>query len=148
MTPPRPLGLVPRKRPFQPEIGIHISMRISEDAEGFKIAATRQKAGSALKGGIPRPPLYPRPKPAVLPVTLPGTSGTGPIVPASADEPPPPRPAGFGGTMKPPAFTTCASVIDVFGNASDASFSHDAGSSGVFCATAAPGSRTNVRNSA
>ena len=98
MTPPRPLGLVPRKLPFHPAIGIHISMRMSEEGDGFSVAATRQNAGSVLNGGMPRPPLYPRPRPAVLAVTLPGTSGTGPIVPASADDPPPLswRAAGHG----------------------------------------------------
>src|SRR6187455_3189547 len=115
MTPPRPLGLVPRKWPFQPAIGSHISIRMSEEADGVNVATTRQKAGSVLNGGIPRPPLYPRPRPAVLAVTLPGTSGTGPRVPASAEEPPPPRPAGFAGTVNAPAFTTCASAIAVFG---------------------------------
>src|SRR2546426_494759 len=84
---------------------------MSEEADGFNVARTRQKAGSALKGGTPRPPLYPRPKPAVLAVTLPGTSGTGPRVPASAEEPPPLRPAGFAGTVNAPLFTACASVI-------------------------------------
>src|SRR3954470_5659922 len=106
MTPPRPLGLVPRKRPFQPDAGSHASMRMSEDADGFSVAATRQNAGSALNGGTPRPPLYPRPRPAVLAVTLPGTSGTPPIVPASADDPPPPRAAGLAGAVNAPALTT------------------------------------------
>ena len=57
MTPPRPLGLVPRKRPFQPLVGSHSSIRMSDDGDGFKVAATRQNAGSALNGGMPRPPL-------------------------------------------------------------------------------------------
>src|SRR5436190_8901998 len=148
MTPPRPLGLVPRKLPFHPVIGIHISMRMSEEGDGFNVAATRQKAGSALKGGMPRPPLYPRPRPAVLAVTLPGTSGTGPSVPASAEDPPPPRAAGFTGGANAPAFTTCASVNAVFGRDSEARRSHAAGGCGALCAVAAPGSsitdRTNI----
>src|SRR5581483_10910379 len=100
---------------------------MSDEADGFSVAATRQNAGSALKGGTPRPPLYPRPSPAVLPVTLPGTSGTAPIVPASADDPPPPRAAGFTGGVNAPALTTAVSVIVVFGNDSDASFAHASG---------------------
>jgi hypothetical protein len=43
--------------PFQPAIGIHISMRMSEAGDGLSVATTRQKAGSVLNGGIPRPPL-------------------------------------------------------------------------------------------
>src|SRR6202042_3107218 len=128
----RPLGLVPRNWPFQPVVGIHISMRMSEETDGFNVATIRQKAGSALKGGTPRPPLYPRPKPAVLPVTLPGTSGTGPSVPASAEEPPPPRPAGFAGIVNAPAFTTCASEIAVFGSDSEDSLAQAAGNRGGF----------------
>src|SRR5689334_24359720 len=93
---------------------------MSEETDGFSVAAMRQNAGSALKGGTPRPPLYPRPRPAVLAVTLPGTSGTGPSVPANAEEPPPPRVAGFAGGVKAPAFTTCANVIVVFGTDSEA----------------------------
>src|SRR5689334_17513495 len=120
---------------------------MSEETDGFSVAATRQNAGSALNGGIPRPPLYPRPRPAVLAVTLPGTSGTGPSVPANAEEPPPPRVAGFTGTTNPPAFTTCASVIAVFGRDSDASRSQAAGV-GAVCAPAAAGTsmimRTNM----
>src|SRR5712691_7029967 len=138
MTPPRPLGLVPRKWPFQPVTGSHTSMRMSEEADGFNVATTRQKAGSVLKGGTPRPPLYPRPRPAVLAVTLPGTSGTGPSVPANAEEPPPPRVAGFTGAANPPAFTSCASVIVVFGRDSDTSRSQAAGVC-AFCALTAPG---------
>ena len=87
------------------------------------VAATRQNAGSVLNGGMPLPPLYPSPRPAVLAVTLPGTSGTGPIVPASADDPPPSRGA-LPGTTNAPAFTTCAAVIVVFGSDSEASRSH------------------------
>src|SRR6185503_17845156 len=109
---------------------------MSEEADGLNVATTRQKAGSVLKGGMPRPPLYPRPRPAVLAVTLPGTSGTGPRVPASAEEPPPPRAAGFEGTVNPPAFTTCASVIAVFGSDSESSLSQATGGCGVFCALA------------
>src|SRR5947207_14260694 len=127
MTPPRPLGLVPRKWPFHPVIGIHSSMRMFEEGDGFNVAATRQNAGRALNGGMPRPPLYPRPKPAVLAVTLPGTSGIGPSAPASAEEPPPPRPPGLAGTVNATAFTTCASVIVVFGTDNKASLSHEAG---------------------
>src|SRR5260221_7210240 len=118
---------------------------MSEEADGFNVATTRQKAGSELKGGTLRPPLYPRPKPAVLAVTLPGTSGTGPSVPASAEEPPPPRPAGFAGTVNAPAFTTCATVITVFGSDSEASLSQTTGVRGAFCATATPGMSTTVR---
>src|SRR5262245_63478930 len=110
---------------------------MSEEGDGFSVAATRQNAGSALNGGTPRPPLYPRPKPAVLAVTLPGTSGTGPRVPASADEPPPPRAAAFTGGVNAPAFTTCARAIVVFASESDASFSQAAGVCGEFCAMAA-----------
>src|SRR5919106_1515471 len=109
---------------------------MSEVDDGFKVAATRQNAGSALNGGMPRPPLYPRPRPAVFAVTLPGTSGTGPIVPASADEPPPPRVAGVTGTTNAPAFTTCVSVIVVFGRDSEASRSQAAGVGGGLCAVA------------
>src|SRR6185295_20314959 len=94
---------------------------MSDDCDGVNVAATRQNAGSALNGGMPRPPLYPSPRPAVLAVTRPGTSGTGPIVPASADDPPPPRAAGFTGAANAPAFTTCARVIAVFGSDSEAS---------------------------
>src|SRR5437867_13241993 len=92
-----------------------------EDGDGFSVAAMRQNGGSARNGGAPRPPLYPRPRPAVLAVTLPGTSGTGPIVPANAEDPPPPRVAGFAVTANAPAFTTSASVIVVFGRDSAAS---------------------------
>src|SRR5439155_26594147 len=115
---------------------------MSEGADGFNVATTRQKAGSVLKGGMPRPPLYPRPKPAVLAVTLPGTSGTGPRMPASAEEPPPPRPAGFAGGVKAPAFTTCATVIAVFGSDSEASLSQAAGVCGAGCSIAGPGPST------
>ena len=101
-------------------------MRMSEEGDGFNVAATRQNAGSALNSGMPLPPLYPRPSPAVLAVTLPGTSGTGPIVPASAEEPPPSRGA-FPGTANAPALTTCANVIVVFGREIDASRSHAPG---------------------
>src|SRR6185503_15341862 len=86
-------------------------------------------AGRALNGGTPRPPLYHRPRPAVLAVTRPGTSGTGPSVPTNAEEPPPPRVAGFAGAVKSPAFTTRASVIVVFGS------DRDANRSQLFCAT-------------
>src|SRR4026209_1373188 len=115
---------------------------MSEEGVGFSVAATRQDAGSALKGGTPRPPLYPRPRPAVLAATLPGTSGTGPIVPASADDPPPPRAAGFPGAANAPAFTTCASVIAAFRKESEASRSQAAGACGARCAAAAPGTST------
>src|SRR6266550_7012068 len=118
---------------------------MSDEADGFNVAATRQKAGSVLKGGMPLPPLYPRPSPAVLPVTLPGTSGTAPIVPASADEPPPPRAAGFAGAAKAPAFTTCAIVIAASGSDSEASLWHAAAGCGALCAMAAPGISTAVR---
>src|SRR5262245_42625902 len=100
---------------------------MSDEGDGLSVAATRQNAGSALKGGTPRPPLYPIPGPAVLAVTLPGTSGTGPSVPANAEEPPPPRVAGFSAGTNAPAFTTCASVIVVFGRAREASRSQAAG---------------------
>src|SRR3954462_10921453 len=118
---------------------------MSEEADGRSVATTRQKAGSALNGGMPRPPLYPRPSPAVLPVTLPGTSGTAPIVPAKADDPPPPRPAGFAGSVNAPAFTTCVNVIAVFGSVTDASFSHTAGVCGAPCAATADGTSTAAR---
>src|SRR5262249_44836248 len=98
------------------------------------------------KGGTPRPPLYPKPSPAVLAVTLPGTSGIGPSVPANAEDPPPPRVAGFTGTTNAPAFTTCANVIAVFGRDSDASRSQAAVVC-AFCALAATGMsiiRTNM----
>src|SRR5437867_9384983 len=97
-----------------------------EDGDGFSVAAMRQNGGSARNGGTPRPPLYPRPRPAVLAVTLPGTSGTGPSVPANAEEPPPPRVTGFTGGVNAPAFTTRASAIVVFGRDSDANRSHAA----------------------
>src|SRR5215471_12268938 len=145
MTPPRPLGLVPRKLPFQPAIGSHTSMRMSEAADGLSVAVTRQNAGSALKGGTPRPPLYPRPRPAVLAVTRPGTSGTGPSVPASADEPPPSRGA-LPGTMNAPAFTTCADVIVVFGRESEPSRSQSAAGRGG-CAIAIPGEKATITTS-
>jgi hypothetical protein len=119
-------------------------MWMSEDADGFSVATTRQNAGSVLKGGMPRPPLYPSPKPAVFAVTRPGTSGTLPIVPASADDPPPPRPAGFAGAVNAPAFTTCASVMVVFGSVSDASRSQ-AAVCGALCAIAAPDASNRVR---
>src|SRR5262245_12685366 len=118
---------------------------MSEEGDGFRLAATRQNAGSALNGGTPRPPLYPRPRPAVFAVTLPGTSGTGPSVPASAEEPPPPRVAGFTGTAKPPGPTTCADVIVVFGNDNEESRSHRAGVCTLFCAAATPGRSASVR---
>src|SRR5215475_10630673 len=111
---------------------------MSEEDDGFRVAATRQNAGSVRNGGTPRPPLYPRPRPAVLAVTLPGTSGTEPSVPAKAEEPPPPRVAGFTGAVNAPAFTTCASVIVVFGRDSDTSRSH-ASSLCALCALTAPG---------
>src|SRR4051812_17316739 len=97
---------------------------MSEAADGFSVAATRQNAGSALNGGTPRPPLYPRPRPAVLAVTLPGTSGTPPIVPASADDPPPPRAAGLAGAVNAPALTTAASVMVASGSDNDAILAH------------------------
>src|SRR5262245_20546951 len=100
---------------------------MSEATDGFNVAATRQNAGRALKGGTPRPPLYPSPKPAVLAVTLPGTSGTAPRVPAKADEPPPPRVAGFDGVVNAPAFTTRARVMAVLGSESEARLSQAAG---------------------
>jgi len=112
---------------------------MSEEGDGSSVAATRQKAGSVLYGGIPRPPLYPRPRPAVFAVTLPGTSGTGPSVPASAEEPPPPSVAGFAGTTKAPALTTWASVTVVFAKESEASRSQAAGVFGVLCALATTG---------
>src|SRR4051812_1862840 len=119
---------------------------MSDAADGFNVATTRQKAGSVLKAGMPRPPLYPRPRPAVLAVTRPGTSGTGPSVPARAEEPPPPRPAGFAGTVNAPAFTTCASAIVVFGRDGEAaSLSQATGACGAVCAAAATGARTIVR---
>src|SRR5262245_14068417 len=117
---------------------------MSEEGDGFRLAATRQNAGSALNGGTPRPPLYPRPRPAVLAVTLPGTSGTGPSVPASAEEPPPPRVAGFTGALNAPALTTSASVIVVFGRDTDASRSHAAGVCAFFPPTA-PGTSITIR---
>src|SRR5438046_3888933 len=144
MTPPNPFGLVPRKLPFHPVIGIHTSIRMSEEGEGVSVAAMRQKAGSELNAGIPRPPLYPRPRPAVMAVTLPGTSGTGPRVPANAEDPPPPREVGFTGAANAPAFTTCACVMAVFGRDSEASRSQAVGG-GAFCALAAPGASTTVR---
>src|SRR5688572_24152942 len=144
MTPPSPFGLVPRKLPFHPAIGIHSSMRMSEEGDGSSVAVTRQKEGSVLNSGMPLPPLYPRPSPAVLAVTLPGTSGTGPIVPASAEEPPPSRGA-LPGTANAPALTTCASVIAVFGRDSAASLSQAAGVCGAPCASAAPGTSTASR---
>src|SRR5436305_629854 len=97
---------------------------MSDAGDGLIVAATRQNAGRALNEGTPRPPLYPRPRPAVFAVTRPGTSGTAPIVPASADDPPPTRAAGFAGAVKAPAVTTCASVMVVFGSDTDASRSH------------------------
>src|SRR5262245_43275943 len=109
---------------------------MSEEGDGFSVAATRQNAGSVLNGGTPRPPLYPRPRPAVFAVTLPGTSGTGPSVPANAEEPPPPRVAGFTGTTNAPRFTTCANVIVVFGKDIETSRSH-AATVGAFCAPTA-----------
>jgi len=109
---------------------------MSEEGDGFSVAATRQKAGSALKGGTPCPPLYPSPKPAVFPVTLPGTSGTPPSVPARADEPPPPRAAGFAGGANAPVFTISASVIVAFGSESAISRSHGAGDVDGVCAAA------------
>src|SRR2546423_7675275 len=99
---------------------------MSEAADGLSVAATRQNAGSVLKAGMPLPPLYPSPRPAVLAVTRPGTSGTAPMVPASTDDPPPPRAAGFAGAVDAPAFSTCAIVIAVFGSDSEASLSHAA----------------------
>src|SRR5262245_3088229 len=111
---------------------------MSDEGDGFSVAATRQNLGSALNGGTPLPPLYPRPSPAVFAVTLPGTSGTGPRVPASAEEPPPPRVAGFKGGVNPPAFTTCASVIVAFDRDNDASRSQELGVC-AFCALTAPG---------
>src|SRR2546421_4766022 len=117
---------------------------MSDEADGFNVAATRQNAGSVLKGGMPLPPLYPSPRPAVFAVTRPGTSGTAPMVPASADEPPPPRAAGFAGAVKAPAFTTCAIVIAVLGSDSEASFSHAAAGCGALCAMAVPGTSTAV----
>jgi hypothetical protein len=39
--------------PFQPESGIQTSILISESDVGFKVAATRQKAGRFLYGGGP-----------------------------------------------------------------------------------------------
>src|SRR5580704_4162059 len=94
---------------------------------------------------MPRPPLYPSPKPAVLPVPLPGTSGTGPRAPASAEEPPPPCPVGFAGTVNPPALVTCASVIAVFAIDREASLWQATGVCSAFCATAPPGMSTTVR---
>src|SRR3990172_1494283 len=118
-----------------------------EEGDGFSVAATRQNAGSVLNSGMPRPPLYPRPRPAVLAVTLPGTAGTGPIVPANAEEPPPPLAAGFTGTTNAPALTTCASVIVVFGRDTAVSRSHAAGVC-TLCADRMSGTimiiRTNV----
>src|SRR3954462_9246823 len=118
---------------------------MSEEADGRSVATTRQKAGSALNGGMPRPPLYPRPSPAVLPVTLPGTSGTAPIVPAKADDPPPPRPAGFAGTVNAPAFTTCVNVIAVFGSVTDPIFPPPAARGRPPRPAAPAGKRTAVR---
>src|ERR1041384_7457511 len=117
---------------------------MAEEDDGFSVAATRQNAGSALNGGPPRPPLYPRPRPAVLAVTLPGTAGTGPSVPARAEDPPPPRVAGFWGAAKAPALTTWTNVIVVFGRATDANRSQAAGDC-AFCAMAALGKRSIVR---
>src|SRR6185503_8535941 len=117
---------------------------MSEDGDGFNVAATRQNAGSALNGGTPRPPLYPSPRPAVLAVTLPGTSGTGPSVPANAEDPPPPRVAGFTGGANAPALTTCVSVIVAFGRDRDASRSQ-AACVCAFCALSAQGRSTISR---
>src|SRR3954468_5921923 len=117
---------------------------MSEDGEGVSVAATRQNAGSALNGGMPRPPLYPRPRPAVFAVTLPGTAGTEPSVPASADEPPPPRAPGLIGAANAPAFTTSASVIAVFCSDKDVRRSHAADEFVAACAMAAAGVSTTA----
>jgi hypothetical protein len=79
----------------------------------------------------------------VLAVTLPGTAGTGPIVPASADDPPPSRGA-VTGTANAPALTTCASVIVALGNDSEASRSHAAGCCGALCAAASAGTSPSI----
>src|SRR5215469_16549994 len=56
--PPLPLA---RNFLFQPEAGIHTSIRISESLEGLSVAATRQNAGKSGKadalgvGGAKRP---------------------------------------------------------------------------------------------
>src|SRR5439155_12670589 len=42
---------------FHPDAGSQTSILISESAVGFKVAATRQKAGrSSYRGAAPRPP--------------------------------------------------------------------------------------------
>jgi hypothetical protein len=74
----------------------------------------------------------------VFAVTLPGTSGTAPSVPACAEEPPPPRVAGLFGGENAPAFTTWDRVIVVFGKDREASRSHAVGVRAL-CAPAAPG---------
>src|SRR5215475_7267971 len=117
---------------------------MSDAEDGFNVSATRPNAGSERKCGTPRPPLYPKPSPAVLAVTLPGTSGIAPSVPANAEDPPPPRVAGFTGGTNAPAFTTCANVIVAFGRDSDTSRSQAAGDC-AFCALTAKGMRIIIR---
>ena len=113
----RPLGLVPRKWPFHPAMGIHISMRMSEEAEGFNVAATRQNAGSALKERDAAPAVViaeaeargvRRHAPALRNRTQ--RARLGRTIDRAAS------PAGFAGAANAPAPTTCASVIAAFGS--------------------------------
>ena len=67
------------------------------------------------------------------------------MVPASADEPPPPRGAKFAGTVNRPASTTCAEVICALRSGSAASFSHSAGVRAGFCAATAAGTSMTER---
>ena len=69
------------------------------------------------------------------------------MVPASADEPPPPRGAKVAGRVNRPASTTCADVICVLGSANAASLSQSAGVRVRFCAVAAAGRIVMTRSS-
>src|ERR1700680_3715364 len=62
MTPPKPPLPTASNVPFQPEIGIHTSILMSESLDGDRVAVTRQKAGRVanwVNAGcppIPEPP--------------------------------------------------------------------------------------------
>src|ERR1700682_896422 len=82
--------------PFQFSVGNHASILISESAEGFRVAATRQCAGSI--------------------------SGCAPPRPVACAGPPAPRPAPAGGRYGPAA-TDSTAVNVVSGSESDLSWS-------------------------
>src|SRR6186713_1286219 len=112
-------------------------MSITESADGFSVAATRQCAGStgpAAAGAPPPRPPPPAPRPAAAapsprPPPRPAASPRPP--PAGAATGPPGGPPGAGATYGP-AGTSCTEVMVVLGSERERRLSH-----GAACASAA-----------